>query len=136
PQRAGIEAPMFEVYVRNDPVLRLPPPIDRGRPTWIDADRAPSAGPPSSPAPRREPDPVPPPEHPGQASGSVREALGLWLTVRPYTADLPAEQRQWLAARVGKLAGNPRIQQAARVNSEDDFGLVFTAALEDDLVEA
>src|SRR5262249_11999537 len=127
---------MFEVYVRYDPVLRLPPPVDRGRPTWIDAGTARTPGSASTPAPRPEPVAVPPPEPSPPATSSVRQGLGRWLTTQPHTPTVPAAAQQWLAERAAQLAGNPRIRQAARVNSEDNFGLVFTPAMEDDLVEA
>jgi hypothetical protein len=42
PHQASGDAPIFEVYVRDEPVLCLPPPVDRGRPTWIDAGTAPT----------------------------------------------------------------------------------------------
>jgi len=58
------------------------------------------------------------------------------LTTQPQSAAIPAEHQQWLAERVAQLACNPRIRQAAWVNSEDNFGLVFTPAMEYDLVEA
>jgi N12 class adenine-specific DNA methylase len=136
PQRSGTDAPMYEVYVRDDPVLRLPSPVDRGRPTWIDAGMAPTPGPASAAASWPEPVAAPPPETALPAASAVRQALGRWLATQPHTAAIPTEQQQWLAERVAQLAGNPRIRQAARVNSEDNFGLVFTPAMEDDLVEA
>jgi hypothetical protein len=66
----------------------------------------------------------------------VQQALGQWLTSQPHTATIPTEHHQWLAERVAQLAGNPRIRQAARDNDEDNFGLVFTPTMQDDLVEA
>src|SRR5205814_2246948 len=83
-----------------------------------------------------EPVAVPPSEPPPPAITIVWQTLGDWLTTRPQSAAIPTEHQQWLAERVAQLAGNPRIRQAARVNGEDNFGLVFTPAMEDDLVEA
>jgi N12 class adenine-specific DNA methylase len=137
PQRAGTDAPMYEVYVRDERVLRLPAPIDRGRPDWIEADTQPAAEPRPTPAPNPGTTAAPQPSEPeAQATSSVRRALGIWLSQQPFTAAIPAEHHQWLADRIARLASDPRIRQTARVNSEDNFGLVFTTAMEDDLVEA
>ena len=87
-------------------------------------------------APPAEPVVVPSSEHPSPAISAVRQAIGRWLITHPRTAALPAEPQQWLAGRVGQLAGNPRIREAARVSSEDNFGLVFSQAMENNLVNA
>jgi hypothetical protein len=71
----------------------------------------------------------------GQPKPGSPLGFGEWLATRPFAADIPDDQRHWLAQQVYALTTDPTVRQAARLDSEDDFGLVFDPALERRLMD-